>query len=286
MDERDLQAVVRSSSSHVHDVTLGVVEGERAGVGDGLARCQEVGRALDHAQGPQHRHLLLGVRAIGIGRLARRAAGDGVPCTRPRSGSTRGPDARTRARGCPRRTRHRSVTRGSQSRRVLRTVVVEAGRAERRRRHEGERDDRSERSASWWTTSREAWADPPSVRRVAIPILRVPPRRVGRVEVTAIVLRPSGRAPIVQRPRTLPFQGGNTGSNPVGGAQYSSPFTRSRGAVWSARRPVKPEVAGSNPVGTAIEMSKSWPIAWPALVRPGHTARTTRSGSSVGRATA
>ena len=26
---------------------------------------------------------------------------------------------------------------------------------------------------------------------------------------------------------------------------------RSRGAVWSARRPVKPEVAGSNPVGTA-----------------------------------
>ena len=29
----------------------------------------------------------------------------------------------------------------------------------------------------------------------------------------------SGRAPIVQRPRTSPFQGGNTGSNPVGGAQ-------------------------------------------------------------------
>jgi hypothetical protein len=27
--------------------------------------------------------------------------------------------------------------------------------------------------------------------------------------------------------------------------------SRSRGAVWSARRPVKPEVAGSNPVGTA-----------------------------------
>ena len=25
----------------------------------------------------------------------------------------------------------------------------------------------------------------------------------------------------------------------------------SRGAVWSARRPVKPEAAGSNPVGTA-----------------------------------
>ena len=41
-------------------------------------------------------------------------------------------------------------------------------------------------------------------------IFRVRPRR----------LSPSGRAPIVQRPRTSPFQGGNTGSNPVGGASH------------------------------------------------------------------
>ena len=64
----------------------------------------------------------------------------------------------------------------------------------------------------------------------------------------------NGRAPIVQRPRTPPFQGGNTGSNPVGGADTATlrcRCARSRGAVWSARRPVKPEVAGSNPVGTA-----------------------------------
>src|SRR5690606_37288872 len=70
----------------------------------------------------------------------------------------------------------------------------------------------------------------------------------------------TGQAPIVQRPRTPAFHAGNTGSNPVGGASFASltniesiPFTIqlwSRGAVWSARRPVKPEVAGSNPVGT------------------------------------
>src|SRR6187200_1842824 len=30
-------------------------------------------------------------------------------------------------------------------------------------------------------------------------------------------------APIVQRPRTPPFQGGNTGSNPVGGASPGPP---------------------------------------------------------------
>ena len=38
------------------------------------------------------------------------------------------------------------------------------------------------------------------------------------------------------------------------GEQTTSKFCliiRSRGAVWSARRPVKAEVAGSNPVGTA-----------------------------------
>ena len=71
----------------------------------------------------------------------------------------------------------------------------------------------------------------------------------------------------VQRPRTPAFHAGNTGSNPVGGASrvadsgtdsvlgrnggYRHRRFWSRGAVWSARRPVKAEAAGSNPVGTA-----------------------------------
>ena len=63
-----------------------------------------------------------------------------------------------------------------------------------------------------------------------------------------------GPAPIVQRPRTPAFHAGNTGSNPVGGTKDGTapdvpPW--SCGAVWSARWPVKPEVAGSNPVRTA-----------------------------------
>jgi hypothetical protein len=59
------------------------------------------------------------------------------------------------------------------------------------------------------------------------------------------------QAPIVQRPRTLPFQGGNTGSNPVGGTtSHEVPWSS-----WSARRPVKAEVAGSSPVGTARHVS-------------------------------
>jgi hypothetical protein len=37
--------------------------------------------------------------------------------------------------------------------------------------------------------------------------------------------------------------------------------SRSRGAVWSARRPVKPEAAGSNPVGTAT--AAPVPGRWP-----------------------
>lgn len=35
-------------------------------------------------------------------------------------------------------------------------------------------------------------------------------------------LSETGRAPIVQRPRTPPFQGGNAGSNPVGSTQYTA----------------------------------------------------------------
>ena len=50
---------------------------------------------------------------------------------------------------------------------------------------------------------------------------------------------------------------------------------RTCGAVWSARRPVKAEVAGSNPVRSAAKFS---PPDGPDLVA--------RSGSSVGRARA
>ena len=58
-------------------------------------------------------------------------------------------------------------------------------------------------------------------------------------------------APIVQRPRTPPFQGGNGDSNSPGGT------SRGRGEVWSSRRPVKPEVAGSNPVAPARSQGRS-----------------------------
>src|SRR5687768_12101397 len=70
------------------------------------------------------------------------------------------------------------------------------------------------------------------------------------------------RAPIVQRPRTPPFQGGNAGSNPVGSTQYSfkedsfkeDSFKEVRKALWRswlARRPVTAKVAGSSPVRVA-----------------------------------
>lgn len=61
--------------------------------------------------------------------------------------------------------------------------------------------------------------------------------------------------PSSRRPRTPPFQGGNAGSNPVGGTcdavsrstQHSKALWRS----WLARRPVTAEVAGSSPVRVA-----------------------------------
>ncbi len=62
---------------------------------------------------------------------------------------------------------------------------------------------------------------------------------------------------------------------PVRGRLASSRSTRSRGAVWSARRPVKPEVAGSNPVGTAIRaVDRSGPFGGlPAPPPPGRVAQ-------------
>ena len=58
-----------------------------------------------------------------------------------------------------------------------------------------------------------------------------------------------GPAPIVQRPRTPPFQGGNGDSNSPGVTVWG------RGEVWSSRQPVKLEVAGSNPVAPAKPIS-------------------------------
>ncbi len=97
--------------------------------------------------------------------------------------------------------------------------------------------------------------------------------RVGDAEGTSRLSagRFTGRAPIVQRPRTPAFHAGNTGSNPVGGTprrvrhrvviRTSGPYRFcfvdsrvsewSRRSVWSDRHPVKVEAAGSNPVGTA-----------------------------------
>jgi hypothetical protein len=56
------------------------------------------------------------------------------------------------------------------------------------------------------------------------------------------------------------------------------PHPRSRGAAWSARRPVKAEVAGSNPVGTAQESRRSEAQATalgPHCLRPARTVLST-----------
>ena len=45
---------------------------------------------------------------------------------------------------------------------------------------------------------------------------------------------------------------GPTGTNPLECTTVLVPC-----AVWSARRPVKPEVAGSNPVGTATTVASA-----------------------------
>ena len=47
----------------------------------------------------------------------------------------------------------------------------------------------------------------------------------------------------------------------------------SRGAVWSARRPVKPEVAGSNPVGTATLACSPPPVGGEQGDNPGRVAQ-------------
>jgi hypothetical protein len=93
-----------------------------------------------------------------------------------------------------------------------------------------------------------------------------PESAVGRLAET-------DRAPIVQRPRTPPFQGGNAGSNPVGSTQYIKALWRS----WLARRPVTAKVAGSSPVRVAST------FGWSRRSRPGSSVGTSvrlKSGRS------
>src|SRR6202034_533989 len=74
------------------------------------------------------------------------------------------------------------------------------------------------------------------------------------------VARSNVLAPIVQRPRTSPFQGGNTGSNPVGGAHLAPRI----GLVFSAERVANPDRLTSNVrVGVAlvrISTRVSWQV--------------------------
>ena len=97
----------------------------------------------------------------------------------------------------------------------------------------------------------------------------------GMLTAGSVPLHPERGSETVARPR--PPSSSGLGHRPFkAAARVRIPLgapvgSRSRGAVWSARRPVKPEVAGSNPVGTAsLAQQRGEP----------------RSGSSVGRASA
>ena len=73
---------------------------------------------------------------------------------------------------------------------------------------------------------------------------------------------------------------------PLGVRRVSVIHIWSRGEVWSSRRPVKPEVAGSSPVGTAAGGHLSSKDGEWLFCEIGRVARTrpVRSSSSVGRA--
>ena len=67
-------------------------------------------------------------------------------------------------------------------------------------------------------------------------------------------LSPGARpAPIVQRPRTPPFQGGNTGSNPVGGARHSPSGQR---YLMGLPLPARPESLSAD---CPHQVSLRWP---------------------------
>ena len=70
------------------------------------------------------------------------------------------------------------------------------------------------------------------------------PRRqaIGQVVLDALV---------IERKEAMPTEGG--------GAALADPSTWSCGAVWSGRRPVKAEAAGSNPVRTALRGTRHRP---------------------------
>ena len=98
-------------------------------------------------------------------------------------------------------------------------------------------------------------------------MLGIAPR--GTLESAVGRLAETDRAPIVQRPRTPPFQGGNAGSNPVGSTQYIKALWRS----WLARRPVTAKVAGSSPVWVARLHRES------ACGSPGQVAQLVRASA-------
>ena len=96
-------------------------------------------------------------------------------------------------------------------------------------------------------TGRWVWLDNAfTFCRVLVPKVLRYPRSAGMTQVGSSTKTP---ATIFESIPCTPVMEGQNGfeSPEVSGAAYA----RSCGAVWSARRPVKPEVAGSNPVRTA-----------------------------------
>ncbi len=132
-------------------------------------------------------------------------------------------------------------------------------------------------------------------RARATTLIGPPPFPDGRPRFTHVLARPFEACTREGPPSSAPVASGTGNMPPWGDLRHSATVKRCSkerrpsnrrtarltplrtcGAAWSARRPVKAEVAGSNPVRSAARSDRS----------PRRSNLVTRSGSSVGRARA
>ena len=83
--------------------------------------------------------------------------------------------------------------------------------------------------------------------------LRITGRRAGGWLLSCSSPSNRCRAPIVQRPRTPPFQGGNTGSNPVGGATQGGPVVQFGVHAGLSSRRSRVQIPSGPPPGFLVE---------------------------------